>query len=70
MSIDDRELSQNTFSPTCDRCIHRNMLYDDYRKCKAFGGLIPLAIWLGRNPHTEPIPGDNGLRFTLKPKTG
>ena len=31
--------------------------------CKAFPRGIPLAIWQGRNNHTQPYPGDNGVRY-------
>lgn len=31
--------------------------------CRAFPGGIPHEIAWGDNPHTEPYPGDHGLRF-------
>lgn len=34
-------------------------------RCKAFPGGIPEAIITGENDHTEPYPGDNGIRFEL-----
>lgn len=36
-------------------------------RCKAFPSGIPDAVLLGRNPHTEPIPGDGGFRFERDP---
>lgn len=49
------------FSPVCDRCIY---LQQELR-CDAFPApqSIPLEIWLGQNPHTEPFPGDHDIRF-------
>jgi hypothetical protein len=31
--------------------------------CLAFPGGIPDDIWLGHFQHTEPYPGDHGLRY-------
>jgi len=60
--LDDSELLDEPFSDVCSRCVH---LVDRHR-CTAFGERdIPEAIWNGRNPHTKPFPGDNGVRFEL-----
>jgi hypothetical protein len=32
--------------------------------CEAFPDGIPDDIYLGKNPHTEPFPGDGGIMFT------
>lgn len=46
-------------SPTCGLCSH----YINGRTCKAFQDGIPPEIWLGKNDHTKPYPGDNGIQF-------
>ena len=52
------------YSPICTFCVHQ---LDDFRRCKAFRDQdIPLPIWTGDNPHQEPYPGDNGLRFVRR----
>ncbi len=52
-------------APVCMDCKH-------YRRsdsgpvaftCDAFREGIPEEILLHRNPHTEPFPGDHGIRF-------
>lgn len=47
------------FSSVCSYCTH----YQLRRKCQAFPDGIPLEIWLGKNPHTEPFPGDHNIQF-------
>jgi hypothetical protein len=48
----------------CAFCQH----YQSRRRCAAFGThRIPEEIWSGRNDHTAPFPGDQGLRFELVP---
>ena len=50
------------YSPVCTYCKHAA----GFRSCEAFGdGEIPLQIWNGAEDHTEPHPGDNGIRFEL-----
>lgn len=61
MRIDDSCLDEGIVSNICDRCIHR--LAPEHRKCKAFNELIPIDIWQGRNDHTKPVEGDNGIQF-------
>ena len=54
----DKSLSELQYSPVCTFCKHET----GFRKCKAFD-LIPLEIWEGKNDHTKPYKGDNGIRF-------
>ena len=51
------------YSDICDACVH----VLGYRICKAFD-IIPLDIWKGDIPHTEPYIGDKGIRFERNPK--
>jgi hypothetical protein len=51
------------YSFICNYC--KNFI--DYRECKAFD-LIPLEIWGGKNPHTEPFEGDKGILFEKRVK--
>ena len=56
----DAELAIPEYSPVCTFCRHAS---EEKRRCAAFSGDIPLAIWTGKNKHTKPYPGDNGIRF-------
>ena len=51
------------FEPTggiCHRCVH----YDPQAlSCVAFPGGVPAVILVGEFIHTEPYPGDRGIRF-------
>jgi len=49
------------YSSTCSHCAHLQCNWK--RQCKAFPIRIPDEIWEGRNNHTEPYPGDFGIRF-------
>jgi hypothetical protein len=33
------------------------------QKCAAFPDGIPDEIWLGKNDHKKPYPGDHGIQF-------
>lgn len=59
--LDDSELYEIHFSPTCVYCKH----YDakNHRKCPAFPGGIPDDIWNVEGQHRTPHDGDNGIRF-------
>lgn len=59
--IDDRELDEIQYSPTCVGCKHIKNFGIDH-SCKAFRR-IPDEIWEGRNKHRKPYPGDHGIRF-------
>ena len=52
---------QTIFSPICTFCTHLTDIQS--RKCKAFPGGIPREIWLGKNTHMTPYPGDHGIQF-------
>lgn len=63
--IDDRELAKTIYSPVCLLCKHLTDYNIDTRRCKAFpkAGSIPIEIWDGKDPHTEPHKGDGGVQF-------
>ena len=58
--LDDEDFF-NKVSRVCSYCQHK---YPTWRHtCAAFPDRIPDEIWRGDNDHTEPYPGDLGLRF-------
>jgi len=59
LELDDRPL----VSPVCSFC--KNLHRDRARACKAFDieKSIPDEIWSGKNKHTEPVRGDQGIQF-------
>lgn len=59
-TLDDTPLS--LFSDVCSHCRHFDA-ESVKRACRAFPGGIPVSIWEGRNDHTRPVPGDNGIQF-------
>lgn len=63
--LDDGELDINRYSSVCFDCAH--LVNNRTRECKAFKS-IPVEIWNGRNNHTQPYPGDGGIRFKLREK--
>lgn len=60
--IDDRAFP-SLVCTTCER-LRKN---GSNRSCEAYRKpfSIPKEIWWEENPHTEPFPGDDGLRFVL-----
>jgi hypothetical protein len=61
---EDWEWERTIFSPICTFCAHLTNITD--RKCKAFPDGIPREIWLGKNNHMTPYPGDHGIQFERK----
>ncbi len=61
--LDGIETTIPLYSDVCSRCVHKRNEPGKRRICAAFPNGIPLEIWKGENPHTEPYPGDNGIRF-------
>lgn len=49
----------------CASCVHMHEVknYGDKWTCDAFPGGIPKAIYMTGMKHSEPYPGDNGIRF-------
>lgn len=65
----DGEDARDIFSPICCGCAHATLAFG--HRCAAFPDRIPDAIWKGENDHTQPYPGDNGIRFERRmPKKG
>jgi len=58
-------------SKVCTYCRHWDRSQAPEHVCAAFPEGIPLEIWVGRNWHEDPFPGDHGIRFekaTPKPR--
>lgn len=51
----------NLYSTVCTFCARLDLTRA--RRCAAFPGGIPDAIWNGSNDHTQPYDGDHGLQF-------
>jgi hypothetical protein len=50
--------------PICLKCKHFNQdLKSTKFDCAAYPDGIPEAIYTSQNDHTQPYPGDNGIRF-------
>lgn len=61
----DKTEEQNisVVSRVCSFCKNFDDSNPAARNCSAFPNGIPLEIWNGKNDHTEPYPGDNGIQF-------
>lgn len=53
-----------TSVPQCEACIHldRDAPPGEYR-CAAFPVDIPIPIQANKHDHSEPYPGDHGIRY-------
>ena len=47
----------------CFRCVHRRDTPGPVLTCDAFPDGVPEAIQLQDHDHSEPFPGDRGIRF-------
>ena len=45
----------------CRNCKH--LILNNKKICKAFLNGIPTEILIGKNDHTKPFKGDNGIQF-------
>jgi len=61
--IDGKDFYMGYYSDVCTRCKHQYDVIEKGRTCKAFPEGIPDEIWLGKNKHTKPYKGDNGIQF-------
>jgi hypothetical protein len=66
--LDDFVLTVPVFSPVCSLCAHFQG-EPGVRRCAVFDE-IPPSIWLGKNKHLRPYPGDKGLQFEPFPAKG
>jgi hypothetical protein len=68
-TLDGEDHFKPIFSLVCTHCKHLDMESAVAKKpvCKAFPKKIPDEIWQGKNDHTKPYPGDNGIQFTPHP---
>ena len=65
---DDREILDDNVSDICSLCAR--LIDSMKRTCDAFPKGIPSEIWDGKNNHTSPVKGDDGVLFEpLTPKT-
>ncbi len=51
-------------SKLCNHCVH----YQGNELCSAFPAGIPQDVRSGKIGHHEPLPGDGGLHFSMRPR--
>lgn len=59
-------IAQESEVPSCLWCKHARG--HAFGACAAFPEGIPVPIGWGENRHTEPYPGDHGLRYEYDPE--
>jgi hypothetical protein len=68
---EDKDLAELAFSTVCVWCTHWEPSILG-RYCAAFprssGKQIPDAIWMAKNNHVKPYPGDHGVQFEPAPE--
>ena len=63
LDIYDDERETVIYPTVCTMCAHITLEGLKTRCCEAFPNGIPADIWMGRNDHSKPYPGDHGLLF-------
>lgn len=53
----------------CCKHVIELSFFGERSTCRAFPGGIPKEIITGQFDHTQPYPGDHGIRFELKEAT-
>lgn len=61
MVILDDSVMARVRSPICWTCQHKRPTFKHY--CDTFPQGIPDEIWTGKNDHTQPYEGDQGIQY-------